>query len=161
MRLVIYDELQLKLREYADKKAANGEIELANGILKAKCFIDQECKIINNKQLNGGWIPVSERLPKALTFVLVTVKHKDNSLGVMHAVRINSCIFGWLLGDIEAEVIAWQPLPQPYMDKVDKNIPVKVKSYNDIKICPTCENTVHSIYNYCCHCGQKFDKEGV
>lgn len=72
MRLTDYDKLQLKLREYADKKAANGEIELANGILKAKCFIDQECEIINEKQLNGGWISVSERLPDNNTKVQVT-----------------------------------------------------------------------------------------
>lgn len=30
------------LREYADQKGANGEIELANGILKAACYIEEE-----------------------------------------------------------------------------------------------------------------------
>ena len=30
MRLTDYDKLQLKLRAYADKKAANGEIEITN-----------------------------------------------------------------------------------------------------------------------------------
>ena len=49
-----------------------------------------------------------------------------------------------------------------HLDNIDsnKNIPRKMESYNDIRICPSCDKVVHSIYNYCCHCGQKFYKEG-
>ena len=36
--------LEAKLRKYADKKCNNGEIELANGILKAVSFIKEEFK---------------------------------------------------------------------------------------------------------------------
>ena len=34
-----------KLFEYADSKFQSGEIELANGILKAKCFLESPCNI--------------------------------------------------------------------------------------------------------------------
>jgi len=34
-----------KLFEYAESKFQSGEIELANGILKAKCFLDSPCNI--------------------------------------------------------------------------------------------------------------------
>ena len=34
-----------KLYEYAESKFQSGEIELANGILKAKCFLENPCNI--------------------------------------------------------------------------------------------------------------------
>ena len=34
-----------KLFEYAESKFQSGEIELANGILKAKCFLESPCNI--------------------------------------------------------------------------------------------------------------------
>lgn len=34
-----------KLLEYAESKFQSGEIELANGILKAKCFLESPCNI--------------------------------------------------------------------------------------------------------------------
>ena len=34
-----------KLFEYAESKLQSGEIELANGILKAKCFLESPCNI--------------------------------------------------------------------------------------------------------------------
>lgn len=34
-----------KLSEYAESKFQSGEIELANGILKAKCFLESPCNI--------------------------------------------------------------------------------------------------------------------
>ena len=84
------------------KKAAHGEIEIANGILKAKCFIDQECEIINEEQLNGGWIPASERLPKEETGCLVWQKIDGHyKYNIWHYVT-----------DFPSSVIAWQPLPE-------------------------------------------------
>lgn len=35
-----------KLFEYAESKFQSGEIELANGILKAKCFLESPCNIL-------------------------------------------------------------------------------------------------------------------
>jgi len=34
-----------KLFEYAESKFQSGEIELANGILKAKCFLESPCNV--------------------------------------------------------------------------------------------------------------------
>ena len=126
MRLTDYDKLQLKLREYADRKASNGEIELANGILKAKCFIDQECTVIEERQLNNGWIPVSERLPNEEECNLYDVTHPCHRK-FMCTVKVGNYepqtrklffydIFGWKygLGDYNEYVMAWQPLLEPY-----------------------------------------------
>lgn len=38
----IYDDIINNLREYAEKKFQNGEIEMAHGILKAVCKIKQD-----------------------------------------------------------------------------------------------------------------------
>lgn len=122
MRLTDIDKLQLKLREYADKKAFNGEIEVANGILKAKCFIDQECTVIEERQLNNGWIPVSERLPGEHKRYLVSMKHKslnDTFIDCRYCDPDHQFEYQNSLERHNWEVTAWQPLPEPY--KEDKN----------------------------------------
>ena len=140
MRLTDIDKLQLKLREYADRKASNGEIEVANGILKAKCFIDQECTVFEEQQLNSGWIPVSERLPEereefadiydietlavidtrrhmVSDLVQVTVRdHEEDTIFVCDDCFVDG---EWSNFDERTgrfEVLAWQPLPEPYKE---------------------------------------------
>lgn len=41
MRPIDAEKLEKNLRDYADKKHYNGHIELANGILKAICYIGE------------------------------------------------------------------------------------------------------------------------
>ena len=73
--------------------------------------IDEAISIVNQlaEEYNNGWIPCSERLPEEEGKYLVTLK-----LG---------CITFADLKDIKhyphfnADVIAWQPLPQPYQPK--------------------------------------------
>ena len=43
--LISRSETIKKLREYAEQKHRNGEVELANGILKAVCFLKSESNI--------------------------------------------------------------------------------------------------------------------
>ena len=71
------------------------------------------------EEYNGGWIACSEKLPELRQSVLVTVKY-TGFMG-MHGYWIKT-------GHMEAEndwwgdcaggdVIAWQPLPEPYQPK--------------------------------------------
>ena len=56
--------------------------------------------------LKGEWIPVSERLPEKDGQYLVTYDREDE-------IKVNISYFdrhGFWIGD----VIAWQPLPEPY-----------------------------------------------
>ena len=57
----------------------------------------------------SGWIPCSERLPKENEPILGTVE-VENELMVMELIFYND----WLKG--KYELIAWQPLPQPYKE---------------------------------------------
>lgn len=67
---------------------------------------------------NGGWIPCSEKLPEANGKYLVCVSNPTR-------VRKN-CIFTFWYNEYDKEfirehdldyVIAWQPLPDPYIEK--------------------------------------------
>ena len=88
----------------------------AHGVAKAIEIVKQEAK-----QYNNGWIPYSERLPddkqRCLTtakiyFVPDHVDEEDNYIGV--AIDTYFEKFGW---SSNPEVIAWQPLPEPYQPK--------------------------------------------
>lgn len=80
-----------------------------------RCFL-QELQI---EERNNGWIPCSERLPEGGKTYLVT---NAESFGQYHTYK------GWydgehkiwhMEGNFERKmnVIAWQPLPQPYKPK--------------------------------------------
>ncbi len=58
---------------------------------------------------NNGWIPVSERLPDAYQLVLATYEDKRIEIAFIHLGGVWSGYF-W------GEVIAWQPLPEPYRE---------------------------------------------
>ena len=65
---------------------------------------------------NGGWIPCSERLPEVEAVVLLSLR----SLDVYTGFRANTegCFYVEGEGYVEFEnVLAWQPLPEPYRQK--------------------------------------------
>ena len=70
----------------------------------------------------GGWIPVSERLPEDGYGVLVTVNGKHNNITFVDALEIAEYgnTEGWIvegyLDWLDPNVIAWQPLPEPYKE---------------------------------------------
>jgi hypothetical protein len=68
----------------------------------------------------GGWIPCSERLPEDGVKVLVTYSYENK----LYADEILHRFDGdWYFGDVvdemyyPSEVIAWQPLHEPYKPK--------------------------------------------
>ena len=64
------------------------------------------------KQLNGGWIPVSDRLPKEDEEVLVTTIGNQVCWAFRYLDEWNT-----YLSTFENEaVLAWQPLPEPFKE---------------------------------------------
>ena len=72
------------------------------------------------KEPERKWIPVSERLPEDGCGVLVTVNGKHNNIIFVNALEIAEYrnTEGWIIEGyldwLDPDVIAWQPLPEPY-----------------------------------------------
>ena len=87
------------------------------------------------EEYNGGWIACSERLPEESGYYLVTYhdwsdgnflpKYDDTYVRRLHY-QISEHFVGWNYpknvddraeNDCHKEVIAWQPLPEPYKER--------------------------------------------
>ena len=70
------------------------------------------------EEYNGGWVPCSERLPEDDSICMVTVEYPNNETVVDYGWfdRKNVC---WFVGMQEfrtSNILAWQPLPEPYKE---------------------------------------------
>lgn len=75
-------------------------------------FEPEEIKEALEKQLNGEWIPVSERLPEEDEEVFVTTIGNQVCWAFRYLDEWNT-----YLSKFENEdVLAWQPLPEPYKE---------------------------------------------
>lgn len=84
------------------------------------CVVDDAIEIVKQvaEEYNGGWIPCSERLPEDDSICTVTVEYPNNETVVDYGWfdRKNVC---WFVGMQEfrtSNIIAWQPLPEPYKE---------------------------------------------
>ena len=87
------------------------------------------------EEYKGGWIPCSERLPEESGYYLVTYhdwsdgnflpKYDDAYVRRLHY-QISEHFVGWNYpknvddrteNDCHKEVIAWQPLPEPFKER--------------------------------------------
>lgn len=106
--------MQLKkiLEEIKEILEDNKVSELNSDGTIDKCVIDAKLawdyiKDIIRKHMNGGWIPVEERLPDNNENVLVTT-----DMGLIASGYIEH---GTWITDQEPDYpIAWRPLPEPY-----------------------------------------------
>ena len=81
--------------------------------------LDMAIEALQEPQV-GGWIPVTEKLPENGCGVLVTVNGKHNNIIFVNALEIAEYrnTEGWIIEGyldwLDPNVIAWQPLPEPY-----------------------------------------------
>lgn len=113
-------------REIAGKPTPE---EYNNGINKAYSIVREV-----SKEYNNSWIPCSERLPEESGYYLVTYhdwsdgnflpKYDDTYVRRLHY-QISEHFVGWNYpknvddraeNDCHKEVIAWQPLPEPFKE---------------------------------------------
>ena len=79
---------------------------------------------LSGEEYNNGWIPISERLPKSGSAVLVLLKDEGDGITMDCG---KTCDIAWLSGSgfftspqekySCEDVIAWQPLPAPFQPK--------------------------------------------
>ena len=74
---------------------------------KGLCMAEE----IIRKHMNDGWIPVEERLPEKEYYTALCLTDKN-----YYCVAVYNGEYGFRTGDIdvEGEIIAWMPLPEPY-----------------------------------------------
>lgn len=108
---------------YNDKDCMDCVVELAKEIVQEVA-----------EEYNNGWIPCSERLPEESGYYLVTYhdwsdgnflpKYDDTYVRRLHY-QISEHFVGWNYpknvddraeNDCHKEVIAWQPLPEPFKE---------------------------------------------
>ena len=91
----------------------------------AKAEMCEELKEIVQEvaeEYNGGWIPCSEMLPEPNQKVIVSYmdRYIGGSYGVcegQYVYILNSWDISDYMSDDDFEVIAWQPLPEPFKER--------------------------------------------
>ena len=70
------------------------------------------------QQLTGGWIPVSERLPKEGRYLVTTVygEVKESEFDLKKWWQIDNSTISLEWEEEPIKVVAWQPLPEPYKE---------------------------------------------
>ena len=131
-----------KLEEYRDENLVEHDSEMANHCKQdcndindcTLCVWDKAIEIVKQTaaDYNNGWIPCNERLPEEGGYYLVTYhgwsngdylpKFDDTYVRRLHYQK-SERFTGWnhprycddkAENDTNREVIAWQPLPQPF-----------------------------------------------
>lgn len=72
-------------------------------------------------EYNNGWIPCSEKLPEDGENVLLCINGYEIQTGYRTNTRDGECFYMHKSEDYATlgDVIAWQPLPEPYTPRVD------------------------------------------
>ena len=110
--------------------ASDVDQNIRSGLIIAKEAVQEVAE-----EYNGGWIPCSERLPEESGYYLVTYhdwsdgnflpKYDDTYVRRLHY-QISEHFVGWNYpknvddraeNDCHKEVIAWQPLPEPFKER--------------------------------------------
>lgn len=121
----ILKEIEQRVKHYRDNNPGDF-VDVCAGLRQAEAII--------HKHMNDGWIPVEERLPKDDRYVLVCDVRGAMDLAWWDGKRWWT---GFSHADIARDVIAWQPLPDPYTlkketetdwGKVPVDTPIYVRS---------------------------------
>lgn len=76
------------------------------------CYGLNIAKDIIRRHMNDGWIPAEEMLPEKEYYAALCLTDKNH-----YCVAVYNEEYGFRTGDIdvEGEIIAWMPLPEPYI----------------------------------------------
>ena len=99
----------------------NLQVGVINGVMYSKKIVQEVAEefATDTNVGNNGWIPCSEMLPEDDSICIVTVEYPNNETMVDYGWfdRKSVC---WFVGMQEfrtSNILAWQPLPEPYTTK--------------------------------------------
>ena len=108
-----FEKILKRLEEDARfyNSASDVDQNIRSGLLIAKEAVQEVAE-----EYNGGWIACSDRLPEEYIEVLVSVKEIDGSFYTRTSWMQDGV---WVIKKtpFQPEVIAWQPLPEPYKER--------------------------------------------
>lgn len=109
-----------KLMEYEDTGLDPDDVISLNDV--NQCSTGQVMNELAKERAKHRWIRPGERLPEDDSFVLVQITGTADHEKFNNAIQLGSYYpaDGWLIDghfDFEGEIIAWQPLPEPYKGK--------------------------------------------
>lgn len=98
-------------------KKLRGSDTLANMFISDVIkLINKQPKVLDSTQNVDGWISCSERLPERAGFYVVTKRQKSGEIQV--ALGSYRPLFNeWSGNGNFKDVLAWQPLPEPYKEE--------------------------------------------
>ncbi len=113
------NEIEYAINDFKALKTLDFSEKTREGAIK---HIDMAIAALE-KQLNCGWIPVSERLPseeidkltRDYTKFIVSLRFEDGT-DTVRTLQFGKNIWWHGLNDMTEYVIAWQPLPEPYKE---------------------------------------------
>lgn len=122
----------------------------------SKSYVNAIKELLDKHQLEIKWIPVSEELPKKDEYVLASFDD-----GFVTGVEYDKN-GEWGLWQGSGEVVAWKPMPEPYVPEPGINIKlmdIKSKALKDMP-CSVCHgnikvkelhinNTIHAVCEKC------------
>ena len=122
-----FENILERIDSYIEDAKSEGDFSYIKPFEIAKIAVQEVAE-----EYNGGWIPVSERLPENGGYYLVTYhewskgnflpKYNDTYVRRMHYQKSERftgwnyprCVDDRAENDTNREVIAWQPLPEVY-----------------------------------------------
>ena len=116
-----YAKGECKHLDNDDKNCAECTVELAKEIVQevAEEYTSTEHINCSTNTSTDGWILCSERLPEDDSFCIVTVEYPNNKTMVDYG-WFDRKIVCWFVGMQEfrtSNILAWQPLPEPFKDR--------------------------------------------
>ena len=125
-----FDKILERIDSYIEDAKSEGDFSYIKPFEIAKIAVQEVAE-----EYNDGWIPCSERLPEESGYYLVTYhdwsdgnflpKYDDTYVRRLHY-QISDHFVGWKYpknvddraeNDCHKEVIAWQPLPEPFKER--------------------------------------------
>ena len=126
----VFENILERIDSYIEDAKSEGDFSYIKPFEIAKIAVQEVAE-----EYNGGWIACSERLPKESGYYLVTYhdwsdgnflpKYDDTYVRRLHY-QISDHFVGWNYpknvddraeNDCHKEVIAWQPLPEPFKER--------------------------------------------